>query len=586
MSEAGKMAEGGAQGGTLYLTLSLLVERARLDARLAGHWPPDDGHLAEAMQRHADLREFSQAVDPFFADIADRERHIFSREVLLQASNGKLALVFPPCVDWSTEGKHMRACLADGLELAVTRRSFWYLHSNGALSYNLSLELDYRHDMAHFLALSVLQKAAVSCSEGTQWTLDDGRFGVRMEAGAQPFWSWVRDQFDLDGWEIFRQLGMDGAMALADGERLWSVLVQDAPEAGGNAPAGYPRFHRAAFLLKDPAFFHHLCQPEEGRNPDKLETGPLAPLPPEAKRMVYDQDCLRGIDAWHPTRLNLYFLSGFLRNILDFLRQNASEVKDGTDREYPEGDMDPDDADFLLYVNQHSVFEVVSESRSLDAGLDYLGTCPYLFLVHIMAFHNEALVRALEGKIRRLVLDLEALGLNSARLGPLRRNKTRMHEIVGKFDEHRLEIFETVEKYTHLNVFRYDTEQNFFKAIERVRGLSDRQRHWDEVLSRLESTVNDIRGKARESAEDLLNEMVFVLSVLGVLQVVYGWPELARHLALSESGGPPPAFAGLGAGVVPFVDQAVFYLTAVLMAGVVFWPLYRLYRWLTGRRRS
>ncbi len=38
------------------------------------------------------------------------------------------------------------------------------------------------------------------------------------------------------------------------------------------------------------------------------------------------------------------------------------------------------------------------------------------------------------------------------------RAKACMSDIVTKFDAHRILIFSTVEKYTHLNVFRYDTE--------------------------------------------------------------------------------------------------------------------------------
>src|SRR6185295_12413229 len=36
---------------------------------------------------------------------------------------------------------------------------FWFLHSNGALTYHLSFEIAYEHRLQHYYAMSMLQKA-------------------------------------------------------------------------------------------------------------------------------------------------------------------------------------------------------------------------------------------------------------------------------------------------------------------------------------------------------------------------------------------------------------------------------------------
>src|SRR6185312_15571530 len=95
---------------------------------------------------------------------------------------------------------------------------------------------------------------------------------------------------------------------------------------------------------------------------------------------------LGALESRYPRELALIFLSGFLHNVIDFFQQDESELADGTDPLHQ-------DAHFLLYATQESVFEVVDKSGSLERAHDYIGTCPYLFLVHVMALQDEALVR-------------------------------------------------------------------------------------------------------------------------------------------------------------------------------------------------
>lgn len=508
--------------GNLYATLSMLVERERLENTFCG-W---EKKLKDVMGTAPGA--LARAVDPFFDDIADRGRNIFFKETLLAGNPRRpLAFHFPEEVEWATEGRSMTARFPGGWAMRAECFSFWYLHSNGALSYNLALELPYGHSIRDYFGMAVLQKAMFE-SEGTQWA---GEACGLVEFGARPmgFWEFVRTLLEKDAGALF--LGTLGLSRKDEGTSfsgLWKALAGEA-RVGSTRPA----FHRAAFLLEDASFFEALGKPENERNPDPKK---CPGLPPDGDVIRYAPGHLEAVEGWAETDRDLYFLSGFLRNIIDFLRQNGSEVKDGTDREYPAAEEDPATADFLLYVNHHSIFEVVRESRSLEAGRAYLGTCPYLFLVHMMAFQNEALVRRLEVEIGRLVERVRDEGLTVARLQALRASDEKMKKVIDAFDEHRLKIFEDVERYTHLNVFRYDTEQDFFRAVERVRGLGDRQAHWNEVLARLQETVASIRDRTRQDSEDWLNKTVVFISFMSVLQVVFAVPELLKSLGESYPG--------------------------------------------------
>src|SRR5690606_6940158 len=191
------------------------------------------------------------------------------------------------------------------------------------------------------------------------------------------------------------------------GRSLWQQLLgeREGERPALRTPAGLRC--RGVVLLQDPYFFA-LLRPQLRLQLRDVQA--VRPARDEAGRSRYDEQLLRapGIPPHH---LDYYFLSGFLQNIVDFLRQDVSEIQDGTDPSYPPAGGEDDDSHFLVYATQSAVYEVVAGSRSLDVGRGWIGTCPYLFLVHLMTLHNETLVHRYEAMVRGLVEQLERDGL-------------------------------------------------------------------------------------------------------------------------------------------------------------------------------
>ncbi|MFD1046649.1 hypothetical protein ACFQ1S_14355 [Kibdelosporangium lantanae] len=150
-------------------------------------------------------------------------------------------------------------------------------------------------------------------------------------------------------------------------------------------------------VLADPYFFHLLHNDNRGVL-SKID--PVRPQAVDGRTLVYRGAALDNLD---PDDLAYYFLAGFFQNIIDFLRQDIAEVLDGTDPIYPAAGEQEDPGHVIVYASAGSVFEVVAQSRSLSAGREWIGTCPYLFLVHLMTLHNEDLVRRYEQQVRNLI---------------------------------------------------------------------------------------------------------------------------------------------------------------------------------------
>lgn len=536
------------EGGRLHLTLSFLVEETRMQAlvvdgegrcfwnrKLLSALRGDDGG-----DDYQDSRRLGRAIEPLFNDIADRQRGLFIQDFLLDTpsapqrpgdSDGENVcdepeISFPADIRWETEGDRFALSLAQPVRLRARCRAFWVAHSNAALTYHLSLELPYAHDHAHYYALSLLQKA-VAPTEGTQWLDGDGSLRVhsREAGGALPLAGYLEAMFERHAASLLAgirvELGRRGiAMAPpVPGRSLWQQLLgeREGERPALRTPAGLRC--RGVVLLQDPYFFA-LLRPQLRLQLRDVQA--VRPARDEAGRSRYDEQLLRapGIPPHH---LDYYFLSGFLQNIVDFLRQDVSEIQDGTDPIYPPAGVEDDDSHFLVYATQSAVYEVVAGSRSLDVGRGWIGTCPYLFLVHLMTLHNETLVHRYEAMVRGLVEQLERDGLLHAETvkdgGAW---STRVaDEAFEAFRRFRLDTFNHVARHRYFNVLRYDTEREFYESIETVRGIQQREAYWAGVVSDLERTVDDLRGNEAQKSEKFLERVLFYVAFLGLLQVVF-----------------------------------------------------------------
>ncbi|GLW90587.1 hypothetical protein [Actinokineospora globicatena] len=220
-----------------------------------------------------------------------------------------------------------------------------------------------------------------------------------------------------------------------------------------------------------------------------------------------------------------YFLSGYLQNVIDFLRQDLSEVQDGTDPIYPSPEMSDDPGYLIVHVSPTSIYEVVAQSRSLAAGRPWIGTCPYLFLVHLMTLHNEDLVRRFEHKVRDLIDHLEQVRLlGTAGQVDQRRRDWHNDETFNRFRRFRLDTFEEVHRHRYFNVLRYDTERSIYESVEAVRGIQQREVYWVNVVAELagmETAVDDLRNARAQRSDARRSRMLAAVAVIGVLQVAF-----------------------------------------------------------------
>lgn len=601
------------QSGSLYLTLSLLVEHEHLREAVT----IDD--LAERFRDAAAIRPggLSATIDPMFDDIADRERQIFSAETLLDAGDEAspnaaedIDMQIPGVIRWCTEGTTLAADFgADWSWDKVRCRYFWFLHSNRDLSYHVSLELRYDHRLRDYYALALMQKVLFP-SEASPTG-----YPLRVMAADHEralLTDFLRARFNQHFPSLLRRHGVSPATReTADRRDDWACLIQglplagaapsqDSPEHNSVVASGPPRFSRAAFLLKDACFDHALrnreavldaltqamSAPTQANDPKQTvdpaqadetaraaalrelagqqaeETAPAdAALAGTCAQLTYGKAELDALEnGLEAAELALVFLSGFLQNIIDFLRQDLSEFADGTDPLYPE--RLEDDAHFLLYASQETMYEVVSRSRSLEkVGCKCIGSCPYLFLVHVTLFHDEALLRRFEQMVEELVGEVENKTGRYRKAQELGLGK--MKSLVSLFQEQRLAIFGEVDKYMHLNVFRYDTEETFYNTVTDARGIGTRQQHWTQVMAKLGETIDGFHTMAQQRADGHLNLIVLLITVFSIFQVLFGVTQALRGMGND-------ALAALWDD--RFINAFVFALVVLLPFGI--WKLF------------
>lgn len=543
---------------SLYATYSMHVSRARV-AELLGGAPTLD--VLRRLQRIDPASvALANAIDPLFNDIADRERGGEIYELLLATPGPSVRVLtaqLPDYVEWATEGIRFRAT-PPGLSApkALRMRRFWFTHADGGVSYNISLRFDYAHTPADFFFISLLQKLIAP----KEFALDGRRAGAAMHVGsgntgvyaldqltiatadtaAMPFWAFVRGQFDDDANELF------GALARARGRRpsarpSFDRLIDHDPygEVDG---LSMPRA-RSSFFFRDVTFFDCLLPyAEDGQTQSRTsrvrrpgfaayteeiraaaerlssENGQVLDLKPDFWQAVAAQD------AVVPHGLTYLFLAGFNQNIIDFLNQDGSEVLDSLDPIYPQSDEQAAESFFVRYANPRALITFVAGSRSLEVGNDFLGTCPYAFLIHIASNHNENLAREHERAAQELLRNVRAL--------PRRRTR----DAAELFYRFRKGAYAAWQNNRYTDIFRYDTERDVFAAVEKLRGTSRRSADLERVLSGLESETRDLEAQSLRRDEQRMNLLLGALGVFSVFQMMFQWRD---ELQTGPNGAPP-----------------------------------------------
>lgn len=480
----------------------------------------------------------NDVVDTYFQDIADRGRHfIYEKEKervigLEEFKNKYISIVFsmPKELTWTTEGENISVNLGSEVALNAKARQFWYRHVGGWLTFNISFEIDYDNKLLHYYALSAIQKALFP-TEDSESIQSNIKLKVDPKKNqGQTLLEFIKERINQVNGKDKKAIQID----LGDKELI-----------------------KATYLFDDEFFYQMLNQCSCNRDPGVIFTD-------QDTRTSYDQGLLQKVDLYARQKGALYFISGFTRNVIDFFRQDGAEVTDGTDFHYPtlptdnteEAKAQLESNSYVLYVNDHSIYEFVPSLRSLDSANDYIGTCPYLFFVHMMALHNEALLKDFESRMEELLEMVECKNIEDDN-----DNKT----MVRSFDLARHNILRNIEKYKHMNMLRYDTEQEFYQAISHVRGLQERQDYWEKLLNKIETKVSDVRERLRQDSEDRLNKLVLAIGFLSLFQVLFQATEAARKLSPRKEEGDETGWALLN-DLPTAIDMPLMVLALVISA--------------------
>lgn len=636
MTEAGEACE----DRSVYFTLSLYISEKNVTAALGRKLDPEA--LRNFQPTYRGSKRLRDAVEPLFNDVADRERLGAVNDFLLDTTGPKdgerIEITAPDEISWTTEGRRF---IASPPGLGRTRmlrvRRFWYTHANGAIGYHLSFRYNYDHTPAEFYFLSLLQKAAApkefelaSRPPGNgPVRATDERTGIAPldllrvkspRSNDQSFWQYIRDAFDLDARDLFGQLAETSPKRSADGlEPVFDKLVAEAPFI--EVPGLVMPVSRLLFFFEDKTFFKRLLpepDPETGIPPSRLlmvQEGCYLPYQekleglnprshvdvPEIRlghdywhwvinRPDYDQYTDEQIEEGRKSRpamedrrrqdcLQYLFIAGFNQNIIDFMNQDPSEILDSTDPIYPATEEQAAERKFVRFANPRALITYVEKARSLDAANDYIGTCPYAFMIHAVSMHNDMMTREYEAAAFELIGEVERLGA-----------KGRLKRAAEAFYAFRTGDYAGYYRDRYMNVFRYDTEAEVFDKMTELRGIGRRNEYIERLVSNMESQTRDREARLAKKDETSMNVLLGALGVFGFFQLAMMWSDKLRDLKRNDDVEVTlswlPPFLNLSGGNLnqPWNEFSVFVLYSS-MGFTIALLLFLAWRLIRGIRR-
>jgi len=300
---------------------------------------------------------------------------------------------------------------------------------------------------------------------------------------------------------------------------------------------------------------------------------PLAKIPAfEARRI----DCI-----------DYLFLAGFNQNIIDFMNQDTSEILDSIDPIYPDSSEQSDERFFVRYANHRAMISYVPKSRSLETGNDYIGTCPYAFLIHAMSLHNEFLAREHEAKSMARIERIEWHVARGERRAPepLSAAAERLNEcerLGGRDDfdkaetainQAKLADYRDYERFRYANPFRYDTERDVFTKLEELRGTKRKKDALALAVASLEDHASDLQrrhqadaDKAAARRETQLNILLGGTGVFGAGQMIYWIGDTAIGGTSAGPDAKPVTLDYLGLPGVELTGPEIMHATETVMA--------------------
>ena len=451
-------------------------------------------------------------INPFFEDIANKQKHFFhvnNPEQIIDPKKffvEKQILKFPKTIKWSTEGDDILFEFENKILLPLEIHKYWYKHIDDSLTFNLAFKISYEHNINEFYALSAFQKSLFPNQENVESINKENLIFI----GNDSLWEFIGNEFEYEANEL---------MGLAPIENLsfknWREFLK-INEFGINQS---DCLTRATFLFKDQILFKAIKNAAiQGRIKD-----------------FEDQINLSSSNIKNISQLNInkeififYFISGFVNNIIDFGRQNYAEILDGLIFDHPEIEKSlteiVDDYDYLnliLFANETSVYEFVEDSRSLEVASSQIGTCPYLFFVHMMSVHDESLIIIYEEVIQSLLNILRQNKWGKENFKNIVKDSKQMEYLSDSFDEASVEIFERVDQYKHMNILNYETERNIFQVIKLKRGFDERFNYWKNLINELETNILGIKEKVKAKNSEILEKILFFIAFVDIADAFY-----------------------------------------------------------------
>jgi uncharacterized membrane protein YqhA len=114
---------------------------------------------------------------------------------------------------------------------------------------------------------------------------------------------------------------------------------------------------------------------------------------------------------------------------------------------------------------------------------------------------------------------------------------TNRQKILKQFRDFKLWIFSNVYMHLYFNSFRYDTERDFYDAISNVRGIQPRQKYWEDIVSKLQNTINDIDEQKRQDNNDKISNIIIAITVFSIFQVLFQATDVLNSILGDDLSG-------------------------------------------------
>jgi hypothetical protein len=247
--------------------------------------------------------------------------------------------------------------------------------------------------------------------------------------------------------------------------------------------------------------------------------------------------------------LDYLFLAGFNQNIIDWLNQEPSEILDSTDPIYPKEASQYEEAFFVRFANHRAMTTYVRKSRTLEVGNDYIGTCPYAFLIHVLAMHNEFLASKHERSTAQAIQEIRGKIKTDFKDSQAKPAVEKFRKIEEDINNLKYDHYEKFERHRFGNIFRYDTERDVFEAIEQLRGMGRRDAALREAIHSLEDHSQDLEArfalnrreneesqeKAKKEQSEHLSRIVTIIGLVSGSSVLFSIADFLEKLHWSRT---------------------------------------------------